>query len=120
MGYYRRWKPSKTALKNFAERMKEIDEFCAENGIIQSASSDSYYFTLNGKCYRVSNHTINASDRGMYRTDANTGEVIKVRESYHDSDADLICITAGKTRIIEIYNKLKAGKELDGRGNLKV
>lgn len=30
-----------------------------------------------------------------------------------------VYIHAGKTRIIEIYNDLKAGYQLDGRGNRK-
>lgn len=94
--------------------MERIDEFCRANRISKSASSDSYYFELNGRNYRVSNHTIAASDRGMYSF---TGE--QVRDSYHRDSEDLICITAGKTRIIEIYNALKAGKELDGRGFVK-
>lgn len=118
MSYYRKWKPSKTAAREFAETMSNIDDFCRENGIGQSRSSDSYYFTINGVDYRVSNHTIAASDNGMYRVNAYTGELEKVRESYHNTEAekDLVCITASKTRIIEIYNNLKAGKKLDKRG----
>jgi len=43
-----------------------------------------------------------------------TGE--KLRESYHDDDDDLVCITAGKTRIAQVYNDLKNGHKLDKRG----
>ena len=116
MAYYRKWKPSKSAAREFAQTMEEITDFCREHGICKSSTSDSYYFSLNGKRYRVSNHTIAASDKGMYRPDPVTGVPIKVRESYHPEEDDTICITASKTRIIDIYNDLANGYELDGRG----
>ena len=77
---------------------------------------DSYYFHLNGKKYRVSNHTMEASNRKAYNR---FGE--QVREKYHDleEEKDTICITASKTRIIEIYDCLKKGIELDKRGRIK-
>lgn len=113
MGFYRKWKPSKTQAKEFAQTMEDIRTFCDTNLIDYSTSMDSYYFTINGQKYRVSNHTIAASDRGMYR------DGIKVRDSYHNPDDDLICITASKTRIKEIYEKLEAGLVLDKRGYIK-
>ncbi len=108
-----KWKPSKTQARAFAQQMQEIDKFCYENGISQSRSSDSYYFILNGKQYRVSNHSIEASNRRAFNCD---GE--QVRELYHENgrDSDTIYIQASKTRIIDIYNDLKAGYKLDGRG----
>lgn len=114
MGY--KWKPSKTAKREFAEKMREIDAFCKQNGISQSYSSDSYYFALNGKNYRVSNHTVEASNRHAFNE---LGE--KTREFYHPNgrEEDTIYITASKTRIIEIYKDLFAGYELDGRGSRK-
>ena len=113
---YRKWKPSKTAKREFAQKMNEIDEFCKEHGIHQSSSSDSYYFTLNGKDYRVSNHSVEASNA---RASTDLGE--KIREKYHPNgrEEDVIYIHASKTRIKEIYNNLVAGYELDGRGNIK-
>ena len=113
---YGKWKPSKTARREFARQMQEIDSFCAENGIESSLSKDSYYFRLNGTNYRVSNHSVEASNRGAYDEMGN-----KVRELYHEGGREdsTIYIHAGKTRIIEIYNDLKAGYELDGRGNRK-
>ena len=113
MGFYK-WKPSKTAIREFKEKMDVIGDFCRANGISQSSTSDSYYFTLNGVDYRVSNHTIEASDRGMYDQNGN-----KIRGSYHSNDKDLVCITASKTRLIEIYNDLKSGYQLDKRGYRK-
>lgn len=113
---YRRWKPSKAKAQEFAAQMKEIEEFCSKNGISQSLSGDSYYFVIAGHPYRVSNHTVAASNRGAFNE---FGE--QVRELYHEGgeQEDVIYITAGKTRIIQIYNDLKAGCQLDRRGNRK-
>lgn len=112
MGYGRKWKPSKSARGEYAKQIQEIAEFCKTNHITQSLSGDSYYFTLGGIVYRVSNHTVAASDRGAYNEQ---GE--KIRPLYHGDDLpDMVCITAGKTRIIEIYEDLKSGYELDKRG----
>lgn len=110
-GYY---KPSKTARREFAQKMQEIDDFCAKNNISQSRSSDSYYFTINGQKYRVSNHTVDASNKHTYDSFGN-----KIRDKYHlgGEEDDTIYITAGKTRLIDIYNDLKAGYKLDRRGN---
>lgn len=113
--YGRRWKPSKTKAREFAQTMREIDDFCLEKGISQSSRGDSYYFTINGKKYRVSNHSVEASNRGAYR------DGVKVRELYHEEgrEEDTTYIHASKTRIMEIYNDLINGYELDGRGNRK-
>lgn len=114
MGYGYKYRPSKTARREYAQKMNEIDDFCAVNGISKSFSGDSYYFTVNGQKYRVSNHSVEASNRGAL--DEATGE--KTRALYHENgrEDDTVYIHAGKTRIIEIYTALKAGKELDGRG----
>ena len=116
MGFYRKWKPSKTAKKEFAQKMDEIKDFCHENGIEHSLSKDSYYFRLNGKNYRVSNHSVEASNAHAYDMFGN-----QTRELYHPEgrDDDTIYIHASKTRIVEIYNDLKNGYELDGRGYRK-
>lgn len=44
MAYGYKWKPSRTAKREFAEKMNEIDEYCFANGISSSASSDIYIF----------------------------------------------------------------------------
>ena len=113
MKAFRKWSPSKTAKREFAEKMQEIDKFCDENGIVQSLSSDSYYFVIDGVEYRVSNHTVSASNRGAYQ------DGVQVRPLYHPDGerSDTVYITASKTRIIEIYNNLKAGYKLDRRGD---
>lgn len=109
-----KWKPSKTAKKEFAQKMDEIDKFCKENGITKSSNSDSYYFNIDGQDYRVSNHTVAASNKGAYDKYGNT-----IRDKYHPFGEleDTIYITASKTRLIDIYNDLKNGYKLDRRGN---
>lgn len=116
MAFKRSYKPSRAKAREFAQKMDEISDFCAENGISQSRNGDSYYFSINGQQYRVSNHSIESSNAGAYNF---LGE--KVREKYHSDERDegVIYIHAGKTRIKEIYEALKAGKVLDGRGNEK-
>ena len=101
MAYGRRWKPSKTAKREFAQKMDEIDTFCAEHEIDQSRSSDSYYFSINGQEYRVSNHSVEASGV-RYHPDGRKNSTVYIH--------------AGKTRIMEIYNDLASGYKLDGRG----
>ena len=115
--YGYRWKPSRTAKREFAQKMDEIGDFCAEHGIEQSYNGDSYYFMLNGQQYRVSNHTVEASNRAAF--DELTGE--QRRELYHSGGRkpDVVYIHAGKTRIMEIYEDLAAGYELDGKGYRK-
>lgn len=109
MGF--RYKPSRANAREFAQTMDKINDFCAIHGIAHSLSSDSYYFSHAGNRYRVSNHTLQASDRGMRNA---TGE--KIRDSYHAADENLICITAGKIRLIQIYTDIIAGYKLDKRG----
>ncbi len=117
MGFGYRYKPSKTQIREYAEKMDRIDDFCSKNNISKSANSDSYYFKINGQKYRVSNHSVESSNRGAYEE----GTHEQIRELYHPEgrEKDTIYIHAGKTRIMEIYENLKAGKELDGRGNVK-
>lgn len=114
---YKKWSPSKTAKRGFAKKMQEINDFCTEHGIYASRTNDSYYFTINGVNYRVSNHSVETSNKAAY--DEVSG--VKQRPLYHDDGRkdDTVYIHAGKSRIIEIYNDLEAGFKLDGRGNRK-
>lgn len=111
-----RWKPSKAKRVEFAQEMVRIDEFCREHGISKSSSSDSYYFTVKGQNYRVSNHTIESSNRAAYDDFGGLK-----RELYHPNgrEDNTVYITASKTRIIDIYNDLVAGYQLDKRGYRK-
>ena len=56
--YNRKWKPSKKSIKEFVKKMDDIQEFCDKNSIFYSKNMDSYYFNIDDKKYRVSNHTI--------------------------------------------------------------
>lgn len=107
---------SKVQKQEFAQKMQQIEIFCKEHDIQQSSSGDSYYFTVNGCNYRVSNHSVERSNDGAFDQ---LGE--QVRDLYHPNgrEKDVTYIHAGKTRIIEIYNNLAAGLKLDGRGNAK-
>jgi hypothetical protein len=110
MGF--KYKVSKTKAREFSQTMNEIDVFCSENFISRSNSFDSYYFSIGKNNYRVSNHSISKSDQGCFDRFGN-----KIRSSYHTDDPCLICITASKTRIIQIYNDLKNGYKLTKGGN---
>lgn len=112
---YRRWKPSRTQAREFAEQMDAVRAFCIDHHIDHSLSMDSYYFCLNGQEYRVSNHSVESSNAHAFRD----GE--QVRDVYHPDGrkSGTIYIHAGKTRIIDIYTALSEGKTLDGRGNVK-
>ena len=114
MSYYKKWKPSKSAARQYATTIDQIKTFCNENGIHYSRTCDSYYFRLNGINYRVSNHTIEASNYKAYDEFGN-----KVRDLYHPGgrEENTVYITAGKTRIMDIYKNLKTGYQLDKRGN---
>lgn len=111
----KKWSFNKTQKKEFAGKMAEIERFCENNKISKSFNSDSYYFTLDGKKYRVSNHTIEASNAKAFDDDGT-----KWRNFYHTKEEEerTICILASKTRLIEIYNNLKDGKTLDKRGRV--
>ena len=65
-------------------------------------NGDSYYFTINNQKYRVSNHTVEASNSAAF--DSTTGTY--KRSLYHPDgrEDDTVYIHAGKTRIIEIFN----------------
>lgn len=111
---FKHYKPSKTRAIQFAMETDFIRKFCEKNNIQTSKNNDSYYFTLNGTNYRISNHTIEASNKAAF--DIDTG--MYQRDLYHETKRkeDTVYIHAGKTRIIEIYNDLKAGYKLDGKG----
>ncbi len=116
MGYKYKKTFSKQKKKEFANKMNEIDVFCNRNRIINSLNNDSFYFTLNGINYRVSNHSVESSNSGAF--DELYGQK---RALYHPEGRknNIVYIHASKTRIIDIYNDLKNGYKLDKRGNRK-
>lgn len=105
---------SKKAKAEYAQKMKEVETFVKENNIKQAQNGKSFYFELNGKKYRVSNHTVEASNAGAFNSEGQ-----QVRELYHpDSRDGEVQIFASPTRIIDIYNAIKEGKQVDGRGRV--
>lgn len=103
---------SRTAKREFAEKMDTVQSYCDNNSISYSSSMDSFYFSFNGLKYRISNHTIAKSNAGAFDEYGN-----QIREKYHNSDNEMICIFAGKTRLIEIHQKIINGIKIDKRGN---
>lgn len=114
MGFYK-WKPNKAQAAEFMKQMNELEDFLFTHmDISASASRDSFYFTHNGTKYRVSNHSIEASNAKAYDYLGN-----QVRDKYHadQREQDTRYIHASKTRLIEIYNRITSGIEVDGYGN---
>ena len=113
MAYGYKWKPSRTAAKEFAQKMDSIREFCIDHGISHSISKDSFYFCIDGKHYRVSNHSVESSNQAAY------SDLGQTRNLYHPDgrNDDTVYIHASKTRIKEIYRDILAGHSIDGRGN---
>ena len=106
-----KWKPSKAAAREYAEKKESLNSFLAKNQQIRSSlSQNSFYFEVNGKSVRISNHTVKASDRGCFDEFGN-----ELRNSYHAEKYD-IEITASPLRLEQIYNDLLAGHELNKRG----
>jgi hypothetical protein len=106
---------SKAKKAEFAYEYELLNDFLGNHPEIKaSLSLDSFYFEINGKSVRVSNHTIKASNRGAYDEFYN-----QIRKEYHVGDEYDIMITASKFRLPEIYKNLQAGKILDKRGNIK-
>ena len=110
------YRPSKSKRAEYARKLNEIEEYCNMNNITHSRDYSSYYFRINGQPYRVSNHSVEASNDGAYSW---TGE--QVRELYHPEGRqdNVVYIHAGKTRIMDIHRDLVEGYRLDGRGNRK-
>lgn len=111
---FRKWKPSKAAAMEYKQTMDRIETWLQDHpDVSASRSRDSYYFTIDGQSYRVSNHSIESSNKRAFDW---TGQ--QVRDKYHPDgrDAETKYIHAGKTRIIEIYDDIKAGHTLDGHG----
>ena len=80
--------------REFALRMKRIDEFCKRHHILKSRGSDAYFFAINGRSYVIANR----------RRKVPQGTIF---------------ILASKTRIMKIYEDLACGIQLDVRGNIK-
>lgn len=110
MFYSRPFRLSKKRIREYIEQMNHIKEFCEINGIARTSDSDGYYFVVNGQPYRVGN-SLYAKEAFVY--DPVSGKHIET------DDTNTIYFYASKTRIIDIYNDIIAGYELDGHGRRK-
>ena len=82
-----------------------LDDFCRQNGIRQSKSGNSFYFRLNGKSYRVSDHTeqySNVCSRDLKGR--------KIRKCYHGKTSRTNTILAQRSEVKRIYEEIKYGK----------
>ena len=72
--------------------------------------------SIRGVRYRVSNHTVEASNRAAYRRDGT-----RRRELYHPDGREegTVYIHASHFRLPQIYMDLRMGRKLDGRGRGK-
>ena len=100
--------------RDFAIKMKEITRFCLKNNIQIGTNHNSYTFSLNGKNYIVSNFGTDDFKKYIAKL-ANQGVKEAVRY-LQILEKEIISIQASKLRIMEIYNDLKAGKQLDKNG----
>lgn len=100
--------------RDFAIKMKEITKFCFKNNIQIGTNHNSYTFSLNGKNYIVSNFGTDDFKKYIAKL-ANQGVKEAVRY-LQILEKEIVSIQASKLRIMEIYNDLKAGKQLDKNG----
>lgn len=104
--------------RNFAIKMKEIIKFCRANKIYMAANYNSYSFWLNDKRYLVTNY--NFDDYKKYLKNLSSQgfspAAIYLKMLENEYDDNVIRIQASKLRIMEIYNDLKLGKQLDKNG----
>ena len=96
-------------------RLSEIRAFCDANGIHCSKTMDSFYFKVRGQAYRVSNHTVEASNKGAIGRDGR-----QRRQLYHPNgrEKSVTYIHASRFRIMRIFLDIKMGAILDGRGRV--
>ena len=123
------WKPSEADKAAFKAAMAELETYVKENHIDSSAAQDSFYFDIEGRKFRVSNHSVEKSNRSRCMScplkDELTGcrganmNNFKCTRMYHlgGREDGVTYIHASKTRLVEIHKALLAGQKLDGRGN---
>ena len=104
--------------RNFAIKMKQIIKFCMANKIYMAANYNSYSFWLNGKRYLVTNYNFDDYKKYLKKLSGQgfAPATIYLKMLENEYDDNVIRIQASKLRIMEIYNDLKAGKQLDKNG----
>ena len=101
--------------RNFAIKMKQIIKFCMANKIYMAANYNSYSFWLNGKRYLVTNYNFDDYKKYLKKLSSQgfSPATMYLKMLENEYDDNVIRIQASKLRIMEIYNDLKAGKQLD-------
>ena len=93
--------------------MNDVRSFCKANGIRMSGSG-SFYFELYGQKYRVSNHTIEESNRGAYDKKGR-----QIRRLYHPNGRETDTIYILSNDIEFVYLNLRNGNRVSSNGRVK-
>ena len=84
------------------EQIQDIEDYCYKNRI-KVCNNSSYYFSINGMDYRVSDHRLATRPSS-------------VKERFGNDK--FYSIIADPLKIVEIHSALKKGKKIDVRGRL--
>jgi hypothetical protein len=84
------------------EQEAELSAFCAAEGIRRSQNGDSFYFSAQGKQYRISNHSEEISNAWGKNLNGK-----RIRGSYHPRKSRTVSILAPKSRVKEIYSRIQ-------------
>ena len=87
----------------------ELTEFCERNGIRRSKYGDSFYFTLQGKRYRISNHSTEISNSWSRNLNGK-----QIRRPYHSRRDNTVSIIAPRSRVKAIYEELSRTNKCSG------
>lgn len=79
---------------------EKLTAFCKENGIKRSKRGNSFYFTIEGKNYRVSDHSADFSNRCRF---ASNGK--KIRGKYHSDFSNEIWVFGTPKDLERIYTQ---------------
>lgn len=93
--------------------MGDVRSFCKANGIRMSGSG-SYYFELYGQKYRVSDHTVEASNKAAYNKKG-----YQRRRLYHPNGREDDTIYILSNDIESVYLNLRNGNKVSSNGRIK-
>ena len=85
-----------------SEQEAELSAFCAAEGIRRSRNGDSFYFSAQGKQYRISNHSEEISNAWGKNLNGK-----RIRGSYHSPKSRTVSILAPKSKVKEIYSRVQ-------------
>jgi len=93
--------------------MNDVRSFCKANGIRMSGTG-SYYFELYGQRYRVSDHSIEDSNRGAYDKKG-----YQRRRLYHPNGREENITYITSNDIEYVYLNLRNGNRVSSNGRVK-